>query len=134
MLYRAQAVGFHVDLLQWQFRRITHEANTKLAAVRQDRSFLYNARRFLTYLMDDVLFNAISMLDYTGNLVGVSLGKPSDRHLKWNGFVKAARDRNNPLSRTRVGQVMVAADTEWVGLGGADSPARLPADAKAAGH
>jgi len=115
MLYRGQAVGFHVDLLQWQFRQITHEANTKRALVRKDRSFLYNCRRFLTYLMDDVLFNAISMLDYSGNLVGVILGKPSDRNLKWNGFVRAARDRKNPLSLTRVGQVMVAADTEWVG-------------------
>jgi hypothetical protein len=110
--FRAGSLGYHVDLLRRQFHAYFVRAHERKAR-HDSRSLLYNAQRDITYLTDDVLFNAVSMLDYLGNLVGFVLTRDKST-LKWNGVVKAGRDKGNPLSAKSVVASMVRLDKEWV--------------------
>jgi hypothetical protein len=114
MLYRAEAVGFHVDLLRWHLTSFLRRANADVLTNQKDPSFLHNCRNVLTFLSDDILFNAISMLDYVGNLAGYTLAGPNWQSKKWNGIVRGARDQRNPIASTTVGKLMVVLHAEWV--------------------
>jgi hypothetical protein len=114
MTYRAESVGYHIDLLKRHFARFTERAHSLIGDSHARVDFLHQTRSILTFLSDDILFNAISMLDYAGNLVGFAHGGATCQRLKWNGAVKSALDKNNRLANTRSGQAMVALHREWV--------------------
>jgi hypothetical protein len=112
MLYRAESVGYHVDLLKWQFATFTQQS--QLIVGSGAKPHLIGFRKVLTFLSDDILFNSISMLDYVGNLVSCTLSGPNDQRLKWNGVVKAARDRTNPLAAKAAARMMLTLHKEWI--------------------
>jgi len=113
MLYRAQSVGYHIDLIKTQFASLSDQGLKRLGTHPQDKTFLFNGRQFLTFLSDDILFNAISMLDYLGNLVGFILAPPSTK-LKWNGVVKSCLDHSNALHNTDVANTIITLHREWI--------------------
>jgi|SRR5712691_1525027 len=112
MLYRAESVGYHIDLLKWQFATFTQQSHSTVGS--GAKPHLLGFRKILTFLSDDILFNSISMLDYVGNLVGCTLSGPNDQRLKWNGVIKGARDQTNPLSAKAAVNIMLALHKEWV--------------------
>ncbi len=112
MLYRAESVGYHIDLLKWQFAAFTQQSQSMNAPGAS--LHLLGFRKILTFLSDDILFNSISMLDYVGNLIGCTLSGPNNQRLKWNGVVKAARDKINPLSARAAAKTMLALHKEWI--------------------
>jgi len=112
MLYRAESVGYHLDLLKWQFAAFTQRSQSIVGS--DGKPHLLGFRKVLTFLSDDILFNSISMLDYVGNLVGCTLSGPNDQRLKWNGVVKAARDGTNPLATKAAAKMMLTLHKEWI--------------------
>lgn len=111
--YRARALGFHLDLLKAQFDGFSRQANAKIGDERERINLLHDCRHFLTFLLDDVLFNSISLLDYTGNLAGCILLGPDHQRLKWNGIVRAANDSGNRVHSSAVGRVIASLNSEW---------------------
>jgi hypothetical protein len=112
LLIRAGSLGFHVDLIRRQFHAYFVKAHDHRHGS-DSINLLYNAHRDVLYLADDVLLNAMSMLDYLGNLVGFILTR-NKATLKWQGVVNSGRDRANPLASKTVVATMVRLDAEWV--------------------
>lgn len=114
MLYRAESVGFHNDLLKVHFDGLTARANVDPVGIQDDRHFLYDCQRVFTFLSDDLLFNVISLFDYTANLVSFVLAGPNAHTRKWNGTVRALRDPNSLLNTTASAATMIQLHSEWV--------------------
>lgn len=67
--------------------------------------------RMQYYLLDDVIFNMLSLFDYIGNLVGtLRLNAP---RLYWAQVAKRCRKNPNPLNPTLV-TLIVTANDRWV--------------------
>ena len=113
LTYRVGAVRYHLHLLQDQLEFVHRKSNSELTKMWHDHMFMENMRTVLTYLADDLLFNVISMFDYLGNVVGYL--HAGERALKWNGVVRAARDKNHAISSTAAGNAAKTCDGEWVG-------------------
>jgi hypothetical protein len=114
MLYRAESIGFHTDLLKAHFSRFNQEAVVRYRAAPGNPLFLLQCRNVLTFLSDDVLFNSLSMLDYVGNLVGCTVSGPDSQKWKWNGAAKAALDKQHKLSATEAGKLLASLHKEWI--------------------
>jgi hypothetical protein len=112
VLYRAQSLAYHLDIQRLQFEG--YRRQFVIGPKSDHQMLLHGSRQNMTFLADDVLFNTISLLDYTGNLLGAVLAGPHAQKVKWNGLVKSARDSGNPLSGRRACRLAVEEHAEWV--------------------
>lgn len=112
--FRAASVVYHVRLLRSHFGALNKRAQETWLERDNNPLFLSHSRESLAFLADDLHFNAVSLLDYLGNLTGHVLKPANGRRLKWNGIVKSGRDKRNPLSKSGTVQLMVELDREWV--------------------
>lgn len=87
VLYRFESLAYHVDLI----RRREQQC---FSAFQEDpfrRDGLEVVRwgsRDMKFLLDDIVFSAISLFDYFGNLTGFALLDEASRNIKWNGVLK----------------------------------------------
>jgi hypothetical protein len=112
VLYRAQSLAYHLDIQRLQFEG--YRRQFVIGPKSDHQELLHGARQNMTFLADDVLFNTMSLLDYTGNLLGAILAGSNAQNVKWNGLVKSARDSGNPLSGHRACRLAVVEHAEWV--------------------
>ena len=113
LTYRGRALGFHIDLLKVHLQGFTRQANANMLDQRGRHDLLHDCRLFLTFCLDDILFNSISLLDYTGNLVGCILSGENCQGLNWNGALKAASDPSNPIHGTAAGKMIISINSSW---------------------
>ena len=64
------------------------------------------------FLLDDIVFNTLSLFDYLGNLIGVT--RLDGRPLKWADLVKICRKTHCPLRGQALPQMIAAADGRWI--------------------
>jgi hypothetical protein len=114
LTYRAQSVVYHLNFMRGQLAAYQAQALSQFRTAPGSPVFLMQCQHALTFLADDVIFNVMSMLDYLGNLVGCTILGPNVRKLKWNGAVKAARDKSNRLSTTTTGRLMIDLHAQWI--------------------
>jgi hypothetical protein len=57
-------------------------------------------------VLDSIIFHAISLFDYLGNLIDYFCGGKGQMNLKWNGVLNSVRDSNNPLSKSPIAPVV----------------------------
>jgi hypothetical protein len=113
VLYRADSLIYHVDLVKRQFASFEARAYEKKFSGRE-QELLLSARAALTFLFDDVLFNAMSMLDYCGNLIAFAVEGPDEQKKKWVGVARSANDPATKLWGSPAAQKIRAAHREWV--------------------
>lgn len=116
ILFRARALRMH---FVWLLRARVDVVD-RLRAAWADRgelppplAFDQSADEHMA-LFDSAVFHAASFFDYFGNLVDLLCGGKSQQRLKWNGAVRAARDHDNPLSRSPVAPTLIRLDKEFV--------------------
>lgn len=92
LIYRAEAVLWHPHLIEL----IQKSANRRLREVFPDRSkehlLLIQIGAETFYLFDDLVFNALSLFDYIGNMVGFAFYGEQRRKAKWDRIQRFARD------------------------------------------
>jgi hypothetical protein len=92
LAYRAEAVLWHPNLI----RAVQSSARRRLRETRDDRTkqyltlFQVGAEHF--YAFDDLVFNALSLFDYVGNIVGFAYYGDRRRKAKWARIERFARD------------------------------------------
>lgn len=112
--FRLTAMLFHLSLL------LSVQDNHKqfLSKNRMDgmaRTFLLDAGpQQQVFLFDSIIFHAISMFDYFGNLIEYICGGKGRMGLQWNGALKSARDPNNLIHSSPVGAVIIDLDNTFV--------------------
>lgn len=88
--YRADAVYWHAHLLKMLHTSGVRRLNENFP--QDDNDILRLAASEQNWIFDDLVFNAIAMFDYVGNVVGFTLHGNQRRKLKWDGAQKCARD------------------------------------------
>lgn len=119
IIYRFDAVLYHFGLLQ----RVQQDAETELrtqgpAPDNQDILRAVTLRQ--RFLFDDLVVNCVAFFDYIGRFVVLlaqadqNLKLRWDRAYKWAKHPNAGGAGNNRLHGTRVGDLIVEADQQWV--------------------
>lgn len=65
-------------------------------------------------LLDSIIFHAISLFDYLGNLIDYFCGDKGQMSLKWNGVLNSVRDSKNPLSKSPIAPVVLKLHDSFV--------------------
>jgi hypothetical protein len=108
--YRAEAVLWHPHMIQI----VGASASRRLREVHSDSAkeyqlfFHLGAEHF--YLFDDLVFNALSLFDYVGNIVGFAFYGEQRRKAKWETIRRFANDAayergKHPKARIAAGPV-----------------------------
>jgi hypothetical protein len=106
--FRLEAMIFHLSLLISVQRSHLEQLNKK--PFDRDLSFrvLYGGTAQQIQLFDSIVFHAISVFDYLGNLIDYVAAGKTQMRLKWPGAVKSVNDKINPLSRSPIAPVVQA--------------------------
>lgn len=115
------AIGYRTGAVVWHILGVRHaamewnkRANAGVIATLElagDPSFMMDAQRTITFLLDDLVFNAVSLLDYTGRLLACVIGLDEGVRHTWPKTVERARKGIYPGP---VAAALIAADDEWV--------------------
>ena len=111
--HRVESVGWHYINLESMHERAESEyfVNVKND---NEHQYLLQQLRIQYFIFDDIVFNLLSLFEYTGNLVGYFLKERHGKKLKWKGVSKSARDKNNEFYKTDIAQVIDKADRNLV--------------------
>jgi hypothetical protein len=90
------------------------KANKIRTQPNRDPGFLSMCLQRLTFVTDDVLFNAMSLLDYVANLVSSIIDGPDEHKRKWNGTVRSMMNPTSRMASSSAGRVMLTLHREWV--------------------
>jgi len=107
--YRVDSVGWHYINLQMLHENAESEHLEKIKNDVQHEHLLFHLNRQY-YLFDDIVFNLISLFEYTGNLVGYFWKGEHGKKLKWKGVAKSAMDVNSELSKYEIAKIISDAD------------------------
>ena len=108
--YRAEAVAWH----PYMIRIVGDSASRRLREVHSDfakeQQLLFHLGAEHFYLFDDLVFNALSLFDYVGNIVGFAFYGEQRRKAKWDRVQRFAHDaaferRSHPKPRISPGPV-----------------------------
>lgn len=121
IIHRFDAVCFHVVLMINLQKAEIAKFEMKPFDGEEDR-FLETVSRQDQYLLEDIIFNTVSLLDYLGNMVGLVFHGPDSAEIKWNGAYKHAKHQthgSNKLGHNRIfgsatGSCLMRHHKEWV--------------------
>jgi hypothetical protein len=65
-------------------------------------------------IFDSVIFHAISLFDYLGNLIDYICGTKRQMGLKWNGVLDSVRDSKNQMSNSPIASVVLELHNDFV--------------------
>ena len=113
LIYRLNSIHNHLDILvsvqNWA------EQNYSRLDIESDHiPFVISQAERLSGIFDSIVFHSASLYDYTGNLIEYVCGNKSKVTLKWNNAIQAARDKNNPISKSPVSSVILTHHKEFV--------------------
>jgi len=114
--YRLDSLVFHLRLLRSVQQKHLQQLQTKPYNQQERHHLLYVGSDQQFQLFDSIVFHAISLFDYFGNLIDFIAGGRNQMRLKWNGVVKAVHDPKNILSRSPIASVVVRVHKELVNL------------------
>ena len=116
ILYRRDSTCFHLVLLLRVHNHAVAELHSRIEGSELPLAPLIMNRSATEQfaIFDSIVFHAISLFDYIGNLVDYLCGAKKQKRLKWNGAVRSARDASNQISRSPVADVLDRLDREWV--------------------
>lgn len=109
ILFRFESILFHLialikkhqEIINYQYEHFSEKAFNDILLIIEYKEQIH-------FLFDDIIFNSCSFFDYLANLIGfMYLGKNS-MNIKWNGIAKAMMDKNNPISKTKLGPLVVS--------------------------
>lgn len=122
LMFRSEALFWHAAFLPV----LRNSGNRRLSEVKQQTEeefhLLMSVGSEQQFLFDDLIFNALALFDYIGNLVGFAFYGEQRKKAKWDRIQKYARDevyeaRHHPaarIARSRAGVRIRAAHTELV--------------------
>ena len=117
LVYRFDGLLYHLDMMEKE-RRAAH----MLAAdgdPRPDTDLARQTSLRQRFLFDDVVFNAVSLFDYIGRFIGLTLQDDQNMKLRWDRCYKWAKHPatgrgKNHIYGTRTADIVVEVDEEWV--------------------
>lgn len=115
MDHRARALFWHVRILEARFRNLVESSNKDFEAVtRAESSPMHgiHAHIELSYMLDDVVFNAVALLDHTCALLPCLFRDPHKR-TTWSRTVKRIKSGKSPYPRPLC-QLLRSTSDEWV--------------------
>ena len=110
VLYRFESLAYHIDLVRQREQQCLSEFRPDLFR-RDGIEVVRWASRDMKFLLDDIVFSAISLFDYFGNLIGFVLLRKASENIKWTGVRTWAATGDS--SRTAVRALEV--NNEWIG-------------------
>ena len=121
LIYRFDAVCFCAGLLEQAYVD-TSEAAQRIQDQQHGRELLHISAFRQRFLFDNLVFNCVSFFDYLGNYIGLTLQKPRNLKLRWDGTYKWAKHKEagkrggvkNCIYNSRVGKLIVKEDETWV--------------------
>lgn len=117
LLHRGGSLEWHYELLRHRQVRLEQLLQTRRADLADDPRHYLSERLAIFFLLDDVIFNALSHLDYFANLVHFVITRGSQGKVMWNGLANAALDiKNNKLSQLPVMAAVGSRHKSWIDL------------------
>lgn len=122
LIYRSDALTWHRVVIT----RLQKSAIARLHAAfpqpNAPNDILRDAAREQQFTFDDVIFNAITLFDYVGNMIGFAYYGDQRRKAKWDRIQKYARDavfdsrhhKNPRIAGSEVGSLLTAAESSLV--------------------
>lgn len=109
ILFRFESVLFHLialvkkhqEIINYQYEHFSEKAFN-------DIQLIVEYKEQIHFLFDDIIFNSCSFFDYLANLMGFMYLGMNSMNIKLNGIAKAMRDKNNPISKTKLGPLVVS--------------------------
>lgn len=105
--YRLGAMVFHLDLLLAIQKNHQRQHANRPFDDRARTNLLDMGTQQQMALLDSIIFHAISLFDYFGNLIDYICGGKGQMSLKWNGALKSVRDPSNVLSTSPVAPTII---------------------------
>lgn len=114
LIHRGWSLDWHYRVLrerQFHLEDLLRDHRPEMAA--EPRYYL-TERLTLFFLLDDVIFNALSHLDYFASLVEFAITKGHSSEKKWNSHVKTSHDTKNPHSGLPVIEEIRRRHRAWI--------------------
>jgi hypothetical protein len=108
-IFRAACLQYHVGLLvvtHDQLRDAAHQGAAGPLGDIRGHDFMIFAQEQELFLLEDVIANCVSLLEYIGNLTGFALYGEQRSAIKWKGVVSFAR--NEEKERRETGATFIA--------------------------
>jgi hypothetical protein len=115
IFFRLIAILFHLNLLlSIQNNHREELAKNPLLDDKSRIKLLDSGSQHQIILLDSIIFHAISLFDYFGNLIDYIYGGKGEMRLKWNGVLNSVRDLNNPLYNSFIAETVIRLHEEFV--------------------
>ncbi|MBX9718194.1 MAG: hypothetical protein K2X36_05050 [Microbacteriaceae bacterium] len=114
LIHRGWSLEWHYQILrdsQVHLEQLLQERRSELAAA---PNHYLTERLKLFFLLDDVIFNALSHLDYFASFVQFIISRGQEDEKKWNSLAKTSRDSKNSISRLPVIQEIGRRHRAWI--------------------
>jgi hypothetical protein len=115
VLYRFDALIFHLSLIERREDALFAAIKARPDGMLEQehvRSLMSDATREMSFLFDDLVFNALSLFDYNGRMITTLQRTESATNRKWLGVVKWARGSATLALRTP--EVVLRHNEEWI--------------------
>jgi hypothetical protein len=116
-IYRATSIAWHAGALYERRaairRHFQRDRVASLEATDGDPTPLLDHMRRQSFLLDDILFNAVSLFDYIAHLIGVL--RFDGQGCVWSYLVKECRKTPCRLNAPALVLVVVEAEDRWLG-------------------
>jgi len=120
VLYRAAALAWHTEVLVSGCGDFCNAVESDLAlalSLGDAPNPVWDAQRTFSFLLDDVVFNAMSLLDYASALAAEVCGVDVTRRRTWKRIAEMSRSavdgKESPIPR-QVAELVLAKDSAWV--------------------
>jgi hypothetical protein len=114
IFFRLNSVIFHLSLLRAVQRNHLDQLKKSPYNSKESTLLLYDGQDQQIQLFDSIVFHAISLFDYLGNLIDYVCNNKGKMDLKWNGVMQSMRDPHNLLSKSPVSLIAKQLHSELV--------------------
>lgn len=114
--YRGGAVVWHLKVLASHYYELGQKLQQTWPESFGDPIRIRQERVGLSYLLDDLVFNLMSLYDYFAKFLSlVCLGENGKSYPKWKSLVGVAKGKDGRLSKMSIASVLAEIDRDWVG-------------------
>lgn len=115
IVYRCNSLKWHTSQPNAMHANLESQLRSSLLDGLCTAQLLPSHQAGLHYLLDDIVFGNVSLLDYVANLVGLVLEGFAQRgKYRWNNAVRSATSNHGPLPGSETGNLLKQANRDWV--------------------